>query len=227
MYDWLLFDADNTLFDFSAAEAHSLERTLALTEIKWSQEVLGIYREINHIVWSEYEDGLMPKHLIRNIRFERLLDRFRVSHDIDELSLAYRQGLASSHHLMEYATELLEIVSQKYRLGLITNGLQEVQYPRLKNTGIGKYFEVIVVSDEIGVAKPQAAFFNHAFNLMGQPNPSRVLVIGDSPKADIGGALSYGCHACWMKNPGEVRKPLTEPHYTVNNLRELERYYTG
>ena len=76
-YNWLLFDADNTLFDFSAAEAASLQDCIEQTDIEWSEEVLGIYREINHEAWVAYENGQLNKSQIRHIRFERLLDRFR------------------------------------------------------------------------------------------------------------------------------------------------------
>lgn len=220
-YDWLLFDADNTLFDFNAAEAHSLEQTLATTDIEWSEEVLGIYREINHQAWTDYEAGKLSKDRIRHLRFEQLLERFRSAYDPVGLSEAYRQGLASSTHLMPGCINVLNALQGNYRLGLITNGLVEVQYPRLAATGIDRYFEVITVSDEIGIAKPHAGFFDHAFNEMKQTNRERVLVIGDNPNADIGGALAYGAHACWMKLPGVVKKPPQQPQYEASALVEL------
>lgn len=220
-YDWLLFDADNTLFDFNAAEAHSLQETLKTTDIEWSDEVLGIYREINHQAWTDYENGLLDKSMIRHLRFEQLLERFKSAYDHVALSEIYRTGLSSSTHLMPHTMELLNAVKGRYRLGLITNGLVEVQYPRLKNTGLGDYFEVIVVSDEIGVAKPHAGFFDHAYDLMNRPDKEKVLVIGDNPVADIGGALSYGFHACWYKIPGVIRQPAQPAHYEITALAEL------
>lgn len=221
-YEWLLFDADNTLFDFNAAEASSLQACLSATDIEWSAEVLGIYREINHDAWTAYENGQLSKSEIRHIRFERLLDRFRCAHDVIALSDQYRVGLAASKHLMVGALEVLGQLRPHYRLGLITNGLTEVQYPRLKATGIDQFFpEVVVVSDEIGVAKPHPAFFDHAFDLMGRPDPEKVLVIGDNPMADIGGALSYGCHACWLKLPNVMRVPPSDPQYVIQEIGEL------
>ncbi|PHI19880.1 noncanonical pyrimidine nucleotidase, YjjG family [Lewinellaceae bacterium SD302] len=221
-YTWLLFDADNTLFDFSAAEAASLRDCIEQTDIGWSEEVLGIYREINHEAWVAYENGQLDKSQIRHIRFERLLDRFRCAHDVIALSDRYRMGLAASRHLLDGALEMLQTVAPHYKLGLITNGLTEVQYPRLKATGIERFFpDVVVISDEIGVAKPHQAFFDHAFGLMGRPDPENVLVIGDNPVADIGGALNYGCHACWLKTPGVMKKPPSKPQYEINNISEV------
>lgn len=223
MYQWLLFDADNTLFDFNAAEAASLEHCIQQTDIEWSPEVLGIYREINHNAWTDYEHGLLSKEDIRHIRFEKLLDRFRSAHDHIALSELYRKGLANSQHMMPGAYALLEQLQGQYQLGLITNGLTEVQYPRLKATGIERFFpDVVVVSDEIGHAKPKKEFFDHAFELMGHPDPESVLVIGDNPIADIGGALSYGCHACWLKLPHVMKKPPTKPHYQIEEITALK-----
>lgn len=220
-YDWLLFDADNTIWDFDAAEAHALERTLVERDIDWSVEVLSTYQLINRAAWDDYEKGRLPKEQLRDIRFRRLLEHYRHDHPAEELSLSYRNYLAASHHLLEGALAVLERASQTYRLGLITNGLSEVQRPRLANTGIGSYFEFIVISDELGVAKPAAAFFDHAHACMGAPDRGRVLVIGDNPNADVRGALDYGYDACWLRHPGAAdRKHLGET-YRIRTIGEL------
>ena len=221
MYDWLLFDADNTLWDFDAAEASALERTLLARDIAWSTEVLGTYQLINRAAWDEYERGLLPKEQLRDLRFKRLMEHYRLEHPAEALSLDYRGYLAASTHMVPGAQQVLDTVRGTYRLGLITNGLTEVQRPRLANTGLEPYFEFITISDEIGVAKPQAAFFEHAYTAMGRPDKSRVLVIGDNPNADIRGALDFGFAACWLRRPGAAnRKPFGE-QYRIRQLPEL------
>ena len=220
-YTWLLFDADNTLWDFDAAEAHALEQTLLERDLDWSAEVLATYRLINRAAWQDYEQGLLPKEQLRDIRFHRLVEHYRHDHPAEALSLSYRNYLAASHHLLDGAMEVLEYAQSRYRLGLITNGLQEVQRPRLANTGIADYFEFIVISDELGVAKPQRAFFAHADDRMGHPDPTGVLVIGDNPSADVQGALDYGFAACWLRHPGAAdRKHLGET-FRIRSIREL------
>ena len=220
-YDWLLFDADNTLWDFSAAEADALERTLRNRDIAWSAEVLAEYRLINHRAWSDYEAGRLPKAQLRTIRFKRLLDHYRLDHPAEALSLDYRTYLAGSTHMLPGATELLDRVRGRYRLGLITNGLQEVQRPRLAATGLGDYFEFVVISDEIGVAKPHAVFFDYAYARMDGADKRRTLVIGDNPNADVRGALDYGFDACWLRHPGAPdRKPFGET-FRIRDIREL------
>lgn len=220
-YEWLLFDADNTLWDFSAAEASALERTLIKRDIEWSAEVLAEYKIINHRAWSDYEAGTLPKSQLRTIRFQRLLDLYRLDHPAEALSFDYRTYLAESTHMMDGARGLLQTLCPHYRMGLVTNGLKEVQRPRLANTGIGEFFDFIVISDEIGAAKPHAAFFDHAYERMEAVDKTGVLMIGDNPNADIGGALAYGFDACWLRNPGVAdRKPFGET-YRIRDIKEL------
>lgn len=220
-YTWLLFDADNTLWDFSAAEASALELVLRNCDIDWSDEVLAQYRIINHQAWSDYENGYLPKEQLRTIRFQRLLEHYRLDHPAEKLSFDYRTYLAASTHMLDGARELLESLKGKYRLGLITNGLKEVQRPRLASTGLGEYFEFIVISDEIGVAKPHAPFFDYAYERMEGVDKSKVLVIGDNPNADIKGAMNYGFDACWLRHPGAADKPKLKETYRIRDIREL------
>ncbi|NJC25164.1 YjjG family noncanonical pyrimidine nucleotidase [Neolewinella antarctica] len=223
-YEWLLFDADNTLWDFSAAEASALERTLVKRDIAWSEEVLGDYRLINHRVWSDYEAGNLPKTQLRTIRFSRLLEQYRLDHPAEELSIDYRTYLAESTHMLAGAVELLESVRDRYKLAMITNGLKEVQRPRLRSTQLEKYFEFIVISDEIGAAKPNAVFFDHAYRQMAGVDKSKVLVIGDNPNADVRGALDYGFDACWLRHPGTPDHPKLGATHKIRDIRELAQH---
>lgn len=223
MYDWLLFDADNTLWDFDAAEANALERSLLERDIPWSEEILATYKLINRAAWDDFENGRLPKDELRDIRFKRLMDHYRYEHPPGAISLSYRNYLGQSNYLLRGALTVLDTVRGDYRLGMITNGLTEVQRPRLTNTGLEPYFEFITISDEIGVAKPSPAFFEYANERMGGPDPKKVLVIGDNPNADIGGALAYGFDACWLRHPGAAdRKHLGETF----RIREIEDLLT-
>lgn len=223
-YDWILFDADNTLWDFSAAEAHALERTLLERDLPWSAEVLGTYRLINRAVWDDYEAGRLPKEQLRALRFQRLLEHYRHDHPAEELSLSYGAYLAASHHMLPGAREVLDHCRGRYRLGLVTNGLSEVQRPRLANTGIGGYFEFILVSDEVGVAKPAAGFFALAQERMGDPERGRVLVVGDNPNADVAGARAFGYAAAWLRHPGAADRARLGETFRIRDIGALREY---
>ena len=104
---------------------------------------------------------------------------------------------------------------------MITNGLKEVQRPRIAQAKMEKHFEVIVVSDEIGVSKPHEGFFQHAFEKMGKPTKSEVIVVGDSLNSDIQGGNNFGVDTCWF-NPNSAAN-LTEhkPTFQIQNLESL------
>ena len=119
------------------------------------------------------------------------------------------------------AEALLNSLHGEFGLALATNGLKEVQRPRLVKSGLTSFFKVIVVSDEIGHAKPDAGFFDHAFHEMGRPDPGRVLMVGDNLNADILGSMSYGIDACWF-NPDRLQPYLDiEPDYQIHDLSEV------
>jgi YjjG family noncanonical pyrimidine nucleotidase len=221
LFDWILFDADNTLLDFHAAETASLQAALLAEGIDWSDDLILLYREINHRVWSDYEAGRLPKHLLRTVRFKRLFNELGLRADPKACSRSYLLHLSRSEHVYVGVPELLRDLATRYQLGLITNGLREVQRPRLRATGLDAHFPVIVVSDEIGHAKPNAGFFDHAFAEMGRPAPQRVLVVGDNLNADIRGGQEYGCRTCWVNPQRQTRSTEVQPDWTVGSVTEI------
>jgi len=114
-----------------------------------------------------------------------------------------------------------EKLNSNVKLYLITNGLTIVQRPRIKNSTIGNYFEGIIISEEVGFAKPQKEIFDIAFDMMGNPNKDEVLIIGDSLSSDITGGINYGIDTCWY-NPDliEIDNDLN-PTYEIQHLLNL------
>ncbi len=223
LYHYLLFDLDNTLFDFSAAEAAGIEHCARKYGLEWSDEVLGIYREINHEAWTDYEHGRLPKSDLRTVRFSRLFDHFRLVADVEACSEEYRTELGKSAVPIAGAENLVRSCHRAgYKLGMITNGLTEVQRPRLALSPLTELFDFVIVSDEIGVAKPDAAFFRHALERMHTDDPADALVIGDNLNADIRGGAEFGCATCWYNPLGKPNTiPGLEPTYNVSTLDQL------
>lgn len=220
-YDWILFDLDNTLFDFHAAEGASLRAALEEEGILFEPAFHDVYQTINKECWTAYEEGRLSKDRLRTERFARFFAAIGVRLDPTRFGPRYLHFLAQGGPLMDQAEETLDWAQGVSRVGLITNGLKEVQRPRLANSCLNDRFEVIVVSDEIGVAKPNAGFFDYAFREMGQPDPARVLVVGDNLNADIRGGLEYGTSACWMNPSGQSPYLPVKPTYQIRQLAEL------
>ena len=222
-YEWLLFDADNTLFDFDKSEAFALQRVFQDFRIPYSEELRDIYHRINSQCWKAFEDGEMDKLELRFKRFEWFFEEIGKKADPVSFSEQYLAYLSQTGYMIPGALPLLQKLHQQFQLAIITNGLKEVQRPRLRQADIYDLFEVIVVSDEIEHSKPDPAFFAYAFEQMGQPGKEKALVIGDSINSDIRGGQQFGLDTCWYnpsekENPGEI-----SPTFIIRTLSELRQ----
>jgi len=221
-YQWLLFDADGTLFDFDRAESAALGQVFGQIGVAFKPEFLTAYRSINQTLWRAVERGELTPGLVKVRRFELLLQAIQVGHSPTEFSASYLQALATCSELLEDAEEALRALSSSYRLAILTNGLKEVQRGRLAVSAIRHHISEIIISEEIGYAKPAKEYFDAAFARLGNPSKREVLMIGDGWASDIVGATGYGIDTCWY-NPGRKVRPA-EPKIIreVASLREVK-----
>jgi len=220
-YDWILFDADGTLFDYCKAEAAALENTFRQRGLPFSGKVMELYREINEKVWFDFENGRITSDRLRTKRFEILFREIGVESDTGSFSAGYLSALSSRTDLLDGAQDLLESISSSIRMVLITNGLREVQRARVANSSIGHYFEDVVISEETGYAKPDRCIFEVAFDRMGNPGRDRVLMVGDSLTSDIRGGNNYGIDTCWFNPSEQACDQDVRIDYEITHLDEL------
>jgi YjjG family noncanonical pyrimidine nucleotidase len=205
MYSTLLFDLDHTIFDFDASELAAFAAALAVAGIDDGDRHLPAYRTLNTALWDAAERGEIRSSEIRNVRFERLLAELgaEVAADV-VLAVAdhFVAGLGAHGDLYPGALELLDALDGRVQLGLISNGLGEVVHARLERLGIADRFDAVVVSSEVGVSKPHPGIFDAAFDRLGGPDKSSVLMIGDSLTSDIAGGQAYGIATAWYNPHG-------------------------
>ena len=226
-YDWLLLDADGTLFDFDRAQRAALEEAVTANGLEFSEAVHGTFARVCDRVWSRFERGEISAERLRVERFEDLLRELDIGGDPSSLSVEYIRALSDHAGLLPGAEAAVERLARRVRLLLVTNGLAEVQRARIGVSPIRRFLEDVVISDEIGVAKPQEGFMDVAFERMGGPHRERVLMVGDSLSADIEAGVRYGIDTCWF-NP--ARLPLDggpTPTYTIARLEELDGIVSG
>lgn len=218
-YTWLLFDADDTLFDFPQAEANALKWTLEQSGLPTRPEFFKIYARCNQQVWKEFERGEVTSVELRVKRFRLFLDETHLPGDPETFSPLYLRNLGLGADLLPGAEAVVRAVKERFRLALVTNGLKEVQRPRLERSALKDCFEKVFVSDEMGVAKPSAAYFDAVFGAIGQPPKETVLMIGDSLTSDMQGGVDYGISTCWYNPKGKTTVlPIT---YQITHLEEL------
>lgn len=220
-YTWLLFDADGTLFDYDSAEEKALLATFRQMNIPYQPAYGPLYRRFNAEVWEAFEAGKISAERLRVERFSRLLDATEIHADAQEFSARYLHNLSLGTDLMPGAMEALQALRPAHRLALITNGLKDVQRPRLERAGIAHFFEVIAISEEIGAAKPAPAFFDALFAQLGNLPLEQALVIGDGLTSDIQGALQYGLDACWYNPRRHPPQPQYPARFEIHHLEEL------
>lgn len=220
-YKWILFDADNTLFDYDAAEIGALRSTFEELGTSLTADHHHTYRHVNHQNWQAYERGEISQVILRTRRFEQFLAAMGMGEDPAMVSKRYLFHLGNRTDLVAGAKELVEVLHGRTGLMIITNGLKDVQRSRVSQSEIGRYFHDIVISEEVGVAKPDGRIFDITFERMGNPRKSEVLMVGDSLTSDIQGGLDYGIDTCWF-NPG--RRPNTvgrEVGFEIGSLGEV------
>jgi YjjG family noncanonical pyrimidine nucleotidase len=229
MYKLVLVDADGTLFDYYKAEGYALKEALKYFNYSGDEKrALENYRKINSKLWLDLEMGEITKEKLRTERFKLLFKEFKVDIQVNDFSNYYLSKLGEASFLIEGAEEICRYLSEKYLLTILTNGIKKVQLSRLKGSPIDDYIDYIVISDEVGVNKPDPYIFEYTLKLVNHHNKEAIInkediiIIGDSLTSDIQGGLNFGIDTCWLNLHGLENNTGIIPKYEVNNLRELK-----
>ncbi len=219
-YQWLLFDADGTLFDYDRAEKNALQNTFGQLGYPFEEQYLTVYRQVNHAVWQEFEQGQIDQRTLRTRRFELLFQTLAIQADPRRFSPVYLANLALGTCLIDGAEAVVKQLAGQFKLAIITNGLTEVQRPRFQRSAIIDHIKEIIISEEVGAAKPDPQIFEIAFARMNYPAKSQALIIGDSLSSDIQGGVNYGIDTCWFNPTGQNNNHISST-YEIQALTEL------
>jgi YjjG family noncanonical pyrimidine nucleotidase len=223
-YSYLLFDADETLFDFKKAEYEAFHLTCDKVEVPFSDELYAVYSKINDDLWKLLEKGGTTLAELKLERFRQFLvylglPEGEVTEKAPLMRDNYVEFLADQSFLMEGAVEVCRALSEKYTLYIITNGISRIQRKRFNASPLMEYITDLFISEEIGVAKPSSEYFDYVTAKIGESDRSKYLVIGDSLTSDMKGAVNYGVDSCFVNPKGvSTSLPVT---YTVKKLTEL------
>jgi len=221
VYSWIIFDADGTLFDFERAEWSAFNRTMNDFGVDVSPEIYDAYRTISIDIWARFERGELSSQRLRVERFEQLLGQFGLAPRPTDVSAHYIESLGTEHGLLPESESVIETLAADFKLLLATNGIADVQRKRFAGSSIYHFFAHVLISDEIGVAKPDPRYFEEAFAQMGGPARSEVLMVGDGLSSDIAGGAGYGIDTCWFNPGNESNGSAPQPTYEIRRLRDL------
>jgi 2-haloacid dehalogenase len=227
-YELLLFDADDTLFDFARAERHAFASMLAevLPEQPApgpSEELFSLYQRINKQVWHELEQCLLPKARLNSERFHRLWSALGLQVDPEQSGASYVHHLSQCSFLLEEALETCVRLRQELgcRIGIVTNGLQQVQRPRLERSELAPWVDFMVVSEECGHAKPDPRILSYTFERYPHAPPEATLLIGDRLETDVHGGNTFGVDSCWFNPERRPNSTAIVPKYEIHALRQV------
>ncbi len=210
-YDAILFDLDNTLYDY---DAYWYERLL------WALEPVVVS-------YPRLDAAMLARQAMEQRIYAREWEGFLRDVGVESgkaLAVAlqrYRANYYNRLRMYDHAIEALNALWGCWKLGLITNGPSWSQRPKIEQFALDTWMDVIVVSEEVGLAKPDPAIFHLALRQIAIP-PERALFVGDSLEHDMHGAYAAGLDFAWM-NPKGRALPSHEPPPVaiIIDLREL------
>ena len=227
-YPFVLLDADNTLYDFDAAEHKALCKVLSERGYTPDEATVDLYLEINTALWEAFAWGEVEQEFLLVERFRRFVQRMGGNHDAVQFNADYLQALSSNADLIPGAVEFCRhLAGMGCELAIVTNGAAVAQRGRFAISGLGEYIPNLFISQELGVNKPDPLFFDHVCRNLGITDRARAVVVGDSLSSDILGGNQAGIDTIWY-NPHH--KPLSgpaRPTYTAAKFAEIEAMIAG
>ena len=221
----IIFDADDTLIDHKACEKQALMNVFKGLKREYKEEYQNIFRPLDRNLWDSVAKGtnVVSKEEIPEYRFKKFFDEIDLKiTDYQKANILFQEGLANSTAVIQNAKEILEYLSYKqYSLYIVTNGLVKLQKPRIINSEIAEYISDIIISEAVGIAKPNPEIFNNLLNKINI-KPEEAVMIGDSLEKDIKGAIDAGIYAIWYNPDNKSNCTNIQPDYQIENLLELK-----
>lgn len=229
---WVWLDLDDTLIDFkvnSRAALRILHDECALHRfIPSVDEWVETYESHNHSLWDRYSRQEITQEFLRVDRFFTPLHKGWTGTDEElvkfswELDTIYLERLAQQKTLIPGAIRLLDYLRERnYYIGVLSNGFTSVQHAKLTNTGLATKIDLLVLSDDIGVNKPDTRIYRHAMERAADLEPSHHLMIGDNLSTDIRGALDSGWHAIHLDRSTSGSARWADTHLVTPDLTSI------
>lgn len=217
-YQWILFDADETLFSFNSFEG--LKRVLVHYNLPFEWEDYQQFQAVNKPLWVAYQNKEITAQELQITRFAELAKK--TGQDALKLNLELMMEMAEVSQPLAQTMSILTELHGKVKMGIITNGFKAMQQKRLENTKTLPFFEFLVVSEEAGVAKPDPKIFELAFEKMDEVvDKSKVLMVGDTLSSDILGANNSGIDSCWFNPEQHSNDTSICPTYEIHSMQDL------
>ena len=227
-YDLLLCDADDTMFDFGKAEENAFDDACAAMGFAATKELHATYSEINAALWKLLEQGGITQKVLRVRRFEQFLERIgRNDLNAQEMATIFADSLGRQSVPIDGAIDAIARWSKIVPVIIVTNGIAKIQHGRMDGSEIRHYIRGMVISEEVGAAKPDPKMLEMGMEMSGVTDRSRVLVLGDSLSSDMTAAYNAGVDACWYNPKKNENKKGLPIRYEIEDLDDVDAILLG
>lgn len=222
-YTYLLFDADDTLFDFPKASARAFTLMCQTHGIPDTPEVRQLYHDINRELWDAFDRGEVSKEYVTLERYVRLLRALGLEdRDPAQCNEDYLSALGEGVYPLPHAEEVCrELVHRGHKLYILTNAVASVQRSRLRGSVFADLITAAFISEDAGASKPDRAYYEYVCDRVPELTAENALVIGDSLATDIRGANNAGLPCCWFNPKRQTPPQGLRIDYIVTDLRQL------
>lgn len=224
MVTTLLWDMDETLLNFAAAERaaiNALFQEFGFGEC--SDAMLERYSKINRSYWERLERKELTKPEILVGRFRDFFEAEGLDSTVAaEFNEKYQLSLGDTIVFRDDSYNIVKSLRGKVKQYVVSNGTIAAQTKKLQLSGFGELMDGVFLSEEIGVEKPDILFFEKVFEKIHPEDKSQVMIVGDSLTSDIQGGNNAGIMTCWY-NPEQ--KPYQGDLRIDHEIRDLHEVY--
>lgn len=215
-YKLVLMDIDDTIFDFMPGNKNAIAALMEELGLS-SPTVFDEYQAINHACWQALERGEMNQEILHVERFRRFLAEKGRDDDPAQVADRFADLLGQQNIPLPHALETTKTLCEKIPVVLLTNGITVIQKKRLAASPLKDWVQGVVISQEVGVSKPDPRIFEIALNGI---HPSDALMIGDGITSDVMGANNAGVDVCWYNPKGKTLPEGVHAEYEIRDIRE-------
>lgn len=185
-------------------------------EMVFCEQDYQVFQVISKPLWNSYQNGAISAQPLQEQRFYSWAEKLQIS--TEQLDSIFMQTMAGISKPLHGVVNLLNFLKGKAKLGIITNGFTELQQTRLERTGLKDFFEIHVISEQVGITKPDPKTFEYALALAGNLAREEVLMVGDTFETDMLGGINAKLDTCWL-NPD--RKPIPQNFITSHQISSM------
>lgn len=240
----ILWDIDNTILSFDAAEKAALNKEFEEFELgEFNDEMLQRYVSINRKYWQALERGEITKPEVLVGRFKEFFKLYNLpAEKAAAFNERYQDLLGDTICFHDDAYNIVKDFKGKVLQCAASNGTKVAQVKKLKNSGLDQLFELIFISEDVGAEKPSIDFFDKVLTdastwlreneatclesngvYRGELKPSEVIIVGDSLTSDILGGNNAGIKTCWYNPKKLVNDMNVKVDYEIQDLHEVMR----